>query len=492
MTMKAITSSGLLLATAPLLACTDGATRPKASGMEFTVQPVSVAVGSPLAPAPVLVVRDEDGNVVVDWEDPVTVTLSGGGPGASLGGTSTRTPVAGTFVFDDLTISAPGDGFSLTALSGGLPQAQSVPFDVHARLASAQFTAGHSHTCALTSQGEAFCWGNNHVGQLGDGTTEERNLPVRVDTDLRFAALSAGYFYHTCGITAEGTVHCWGGNFSGTLGIGQPDGAYPLPTPVPLPGPAIMVNAGGVHTCALLEGGEVYCWGDNASGQIGVGEVGGEYSLPTPVTGGHRFETVSAGQVHTCAVTGSGVAYCWGGNRSAELGQGIEGGDHAEPIPSPAPVVGDHVFQTVVADGDYCCSRSCGLDQDGHWRCWGRNIYSHPRFWTEPTPILGDPGFQELIPGGLLMCGLPGDGTLYCLGNPEWGMMGPGYLPRGLTQLAPELVTTSVAMGSWHICISTIDEGTYCWGSNQRGQLGNPSNPSGWYVPMPVWAPAER
>jgi len=489
MTMKAATATGLLLAATLPLGCTDGPTPPKAEGLEFTVEPPSVAVGSPLSPAPVVVARDEDGNVAVDWKDSLTLTLTGGDPGAELAGTTTRAPMAGTFVFDDLEVTAPGEEFSFTARSGTLSEAQSASFDVHARLSSVQVVTFASHTCALSPEGQAFCWGSNSRGQLGDGTTETRDRPVRVGTEVRFAALSAGWS-HTCGLATTGGVYCWGDNTLGSLGLGLPDEAYPLPASVPLPGPAITVDAGGLHTCALLEGGEVYCWGDNATGQIGVGVVGGEYSLPTPITGGHRFKTVSAGYVHTCGLTTSGAAYCWGGNRSGELGQGIDGGHDAEPIPSPSPVVGSHVFQTVVADGDYCCSRSCGRDRDGVWHCWGRTFYQYPMYWNAPTQVPDDPGFEEVTPGGFRLCGILGDGTLYGRSLSGGGIVGPDYSARTLTQLPPGLSVTSVAVGFHHICVSTSDQGTYCWGSNELGQIGNPSNPSGWYVPVPVWAPS--
>lgn len=177
--------------------------------------------------------------------------------------------------------------------------------------------AGWDHTCGLTESGNAFCWGLNQDGQLGDGTRLDQLRPAFATGGIQELAAGAS---HTCGISG-GQVMCWGSNAMGQLGTGRPEGSI-VPTAVSgLPGRPTALAAGAVHTCALVQGGQMYCWGQNRSGQLGNGTTTGS-NTPVEVTGGLSFASISAGGAQTCGRTADGADYCWGLNQVGQLGDG--------------------------------------------------------------------------------------------------------------------------------------------------------------------------
>jgi alpha-tubulin suppressor-like RCC1 family protein len=192
----------------------------------------------------------------------------------------------------------------------------------------AAVSAGGYYTCGVTATGAAYCWGNNSIGGLGDGTTTERLTPVRVAGGVSFAAVSEG-IGHTCAVTAAGAAYCWGSNDRGELGDGTRTGPQQCSifacstTPVAVAGGVSFaaVSAGEFHTCGVTAGGAAYCWGDNTFGQLGDGTTTFP-SSPVLVAGGVIFAAVSAGSFHTCGVTAAGAAYCWGYNGYGQLGNG--------------------------------------------------------------------------------------------------------------------------------------------------------------------------
>jgi alpha-tubulin suppressor-like RCC1 family protein len=194
-----------------------------------------------------------------------------------------------------------------------------VPVPVVGGIRFTSVSAGGYHTCGLTSEGAVYCWGDGRLGELGDGSTTLRSSPVPVAGGLSFASASAGT-YQTCGITTAGAAYCWGSNQLGGLGDGTEE---PRLTPVPVAGALkfASISSGDRYTCGVTSTGSAYCWGDASSGQLGYGDVSQQLA-PVPVAGGLSFASVSAGAIHTCGITTTGKLYCWGHNEWGQVGDG--------------------------------------------------------------------------------------------------------------------------------------------------------------------------
>jgi alpha-tubulin suppressor-like RCC1 family protein len=262
--------------------------------------------------------------------------------GGALGdgtNTSSNEPVAvaGGHVFDHVSAGTRHNcgvtlagaaycwGLSGGALGAGTNISSNVPVAVVGGHVFASISAGLDHSCGVTTSGAAYCWGLNPFGQLGDGTTTDRNVPVPVAGGHTFAAISAGN-HHSCGVTTAGAAYCWGlGNF-GQLGSGS--AMPPTSVPVGVAGGHTFdsVSAGFQHSCGLSASGAAYCWGANSSpfsditGLLGDGTGTGASYVPVMVAGGHTFTSVSADFSHSCGITTTGAPYCWGGNHHGALG----------------------------------------------------------------------------------------------------------------------------------------------------------------------------
>ena len=185
--------------------------------------------------------------------------------------------------------------------------------------APSQVAAGIQHSCAVLSDGTVNCWGSNFSGQLGDGSTTDSTSPVIVDGITIATQVSAGAD-HSCALLSGGTVKCWGNNGDGQLGDGTTTNSS---SPVSVSGitNATQISAGYQHSCALLTGGTVKCWGYNGYGQLGDGTPT-DSSSPVSVTGITTATQVSASETHTCALLSDGTVKCWGANDDGELGDG--------------------------------------------------------------------------------------------------------------------------------------------------------------------------
>ncbi|HRJ15235.1 MAG TPA: putative Ig domain-containing protein, partial [Saprospiraceae bacterium] len=186
----------------------------------------------------------------------------------------------------------------------------------------ASLTAGSNHTCAVTTSGGAKCWGYNEYGRLGDGSTTTRGAPVDVSgLTSGVASMTAGYG-HTCALTATGGVKCWGNNSLGQLGDGSTTTRW---TPVDVSGltsGVAKIEAGNYHACAVTTAGGAQCWGVNNYGVLGDGSATSRLT-PVNVNGlTSGVDSLTAGEYHTCAITTSGGAKCWGYNFSGQLGDG--------------------------------------------------------------------------------------------------------------------------------------------------------------------------
>jgi alpha-tubulin suppressor-like RCC1 family protein len=187
-------------------------------------------------------------------------------------------------------------------------------------------SAGHHHTCGVAEDGAAWCWGLNEHGQLGDGTSEDARVPVRVAGGLAFQEVGAGRS-HTCGVTTAERPHCWGSNAHGELGIvwlnGPGEPGRDEPEEVYGDRRYRTVQAGYVYSCGIDVGERAHCWGRGLYGQLGPNLMG---NVTTPRFVDHRlsFAQVGMGRTHTCGRTTEGAVYCWGTGDFGQLGEGRE------------------------------------------------------------------------------------------------------------------------------------------------------------------------
>lgn len=382
------------------------------------------------------------------------------------------------FLLAGLAFAPPGESLlpSLEPAQSGFPQAVTpapplflVPFTQ-----VIQITAGSSHTCALTTDGKVYCWGYNRSGRLGDGTTTDRSLPAPVNAlpDGVIAVEAGGS--HTCALTADGKVYCWGDNYSGQLGDGTTTNRL---TPVlvsGLPDGVTAISAGGRHTCALTASGAVYCWGSNSFGQVGDDTTTNRL---TPVLiGGLPGDgiSLSAGGYSTCALTASGRVYCWGNNNFGQLGDGSYVDRHvptlAGALPEGVKAISAGLFHTcIITNGD-------GM------MCWGRNEFGQLGDGTKDNFRAAPQMVNDLSSGVLAIstgtshtCARTASGVK-CWGFNMAGQVGDGtttdrLIPADVAGPPGEVV--SLSAGGYFNCAVTRNTEAYCWGENYYGQLGD-------------------
>ena len=304
---------------------------------------------------------------------------------------------------------------------------------------------GWDQTCGVGGDDSAYCWGRNRMGQLGNGTTDHTNVPVRVvGGPVSWVSVSAGSDESSCGVGSDDSAYCWGKNNVGQLGNGTTNNnANVLPVRVS-GGPArwASVRVGKWHACGLGTDDSAYCWGWNANGQLGDGSRLTR-TAPVRVSGGpSSWTSVSAGQDHSCGVGDDSAAYCWGGNSNGQLGD-----DTTTRSTVPVPVsAGENSSLTwkSVAAGQYA---SCGVGGDDSAYCWG---------WNSDGQLGNGGAGDSLVPDRV-------------------------HLPAGVK-------VRMIAMDSLasHVCALSLDDTAYCWGNNNSGQLGNGNKPTDSSVPVLV------
>jgi alpha-tubulin suppressor-like RCC1 family protein len=284
--------------------------------------------------------------------------------------------------------------------------------------------AGRVHTCAVTTGGRIECWGWNEYGRLGDGTTTTRLRPVEVVGHQSSVRAIAMGWRHTCALTDEGAAACWGWNESGQLGDGTTTW-HSTPTPVTgLDSGVRMITAGYRHTCALMNGGAVECWGGNDYGQLGDGTTVERWT-PSVVPGLESgVESISAGSLHTCALTSGDEVECWGRNEEGELGDGT-----STPRAGPVIVSGLHAPVREIAAGGF---HTCVLSVSGSVECWGWNLAGALGDGTrkehhQPVVVSSLPnGVQAIAAGSFHTCALKRSGLVWCWGDNTGGELGDG------------------------------------------------------------------
>ncbi len=288
--------------------------------------------------------------------------------------------------------------------------------------------AGRGHTCAVLDSGALECWGFNDFGNLGDGTQTTRTIPVSVVGlgGAKVTDVTLGVF-HSCVLLDSGAVKCMGRGLFGSLGNGSNTLKVLIPVDVQgLSGAAIDIDGSYSegHTCAVISGGGVDCWGYNSHGQLGDGTITNSLTAKPVVGLGGKAVSVSTGHFHTCVLLDSGDVQCMGRNNFGQLGDGSNTNTNA-------PVTVSGLGAKAVAL--YCgADHTCVILSGGDMKCFGKNNYG----------ALGDNGLNTHKKTPVSVVGLGGKAI-------------------------------SVAAGFHHTCAILSDSSMKCWGYNFNGALGD-------------------
>lgn len=313
-------------------------------------------------------------------------------------------------------------------LGDGSVMTRRQPVDVRSLLDAREVVAGDSHTCALRASRAVVCWGEGGSGQLGEGSTMDRTTPVAVSTVTDATSLAAGGG-HTCAVRAGATVACWGANNRGQLGDGSTSTRVSPVTVAGLANVSALV-AGQAHTCALETDGSVVCWGANDQGQLGDGSADASSTSPRIVRGLANVTALatSANASHTCALTLSGEVYCWGDGASGQLGDGAM-------TDARAPVLA--MLSASAQAVSVGSQHSCAALLDGTVRCWGANDQGQlgngaTLSSAAPVTVEGAASITVLGGGNKHSCAMTMTGAVYCWGWNLSGQVGDGSLSPSL------------------------------------------------------------
>jgi alpha-tubulin suppressor-like RCC1 family protein len=392
--------------------------------------------------------------------------------------------------------------------------------------AAGELDVGSYHSCALLAGGAVRCWGFSGDGQLGyankntigDDETPASAGPVDLGPGHTATDISSGDS-HTCALLEDKTVRCWGFGIQGRLGYGNQNDIGDDEAPgsagrVDLGGTATAIAAGGAHTCAILTGGTVRCWGFGGNGQLGYGNTDniGDNEPPGSIGSvnlgaGRTAVAITAGELHTCALLDNGTVRCWGFGVRGELGYGSTENvgdtptttpDTAGPVNLGMNLVGTRHTAKAITAGDY---HTCALLDDNTVRCWGFGIDGRLGYGNEAaigdneTPDMAGPvalggTAAAIAAGGSHTCAILTGGTVRCWGQGSDGQLGygntatvgdaPSRTPDtvGPVNLGPGRTALAISAGLRHTCARLDDDSVRCWGYGANGRLGycNESN----------------
>ncbi len=387
----------------------------------------------------------------------------------------------------------------------------------------ATISAARYHTCAVDSNGKAYCWGYNGQAQLGNNSTTNSKVPVAVDTSgvlsgKTIVSIATGGA-KSCAVDSNGKAYCWGDNGYGGLGNNSTTSSsvpVAVDTSGVLSGKAIAsISAGGSQTCAVTYDSKAYCWGRNVSGELGNNSTTSS-SVPVAVDtsgvlSGKAITKMTTAGFYSCALDSGGKAYCWGYAFNKQFGNP----QYSSLIPTAVDTSGALSGKTIVSIGA-AYDQVCVVTSDGKAYCWGgslNNIYGYP----DGTSQLGSTTIQSAVPIAVMSTGVLNGKTLvsisvgdnhscvidttgkaYCWGGAYYGYEDENYnwiqtdynfgeLGNSTTVNSSNPVAVSGFSGgepissmssNAHSCAVVTDGSAYCWGSNFYGQLGNNSTTS--------------
>jgi hypothetical protein len=464
----------LLLALLAAVSCSDSGTEPEPEierRIVFTTPPATSAQNRSVLPTqPVLQLRDDQGRLVAEAGRVVTASIESGA-GKLTGDSIVSTDPSGRATFSDLGIQGTIGEYTIrfTLSVAAVRYSITAPVSLEAGPAA---TVTVSSATVLSGQEGADLQALPRVR-----VTDADGNPVAGVT-VTFESPSGGVVSGASQVTNEA-----GEAALGRWTLDRYPATYTIAARAEgVPGPAVMFTvrgtvhsfeqfAGGeLHTCAITVSGAAFCWGHNGTGALGDG-TGIDRLAPVEVKNRPVYRVITAGFAHTCALAPTGQAYCWGMNRFGQLGDGTKL-DRFEPT----PVAGGITFDTLVAG----YLHTCGIASSRATYCWGINEEgalgdNSTMERLVPSPVVGGHQFRALAGGGKHTCGIRTDGRVLCWGGNEYGQLGDG---TNQSRLAPVEITGGMTFESlttrlFHTCAVRAGGGAYCWGRNTYAQLGD-------------------
>ena len=358
----------------------------------------------------------------------------------------------------------------LLALAGGSERASSATSSQSASVLS----AGLNHSCAVTAAGAAVCWGDNTVGQLGNGTTSSSSVPTPVSgLSNGVAAIAVGNLNHSCAAKTDGTAWCWGENLEGELGNGTTSSSL-VPVQVSGLSGVVSVSVGYRNSCALTNVGGVWCWGSGGP-QLGNGTTDPiPNPIPVQVSGlSSGVVAISEAAASPCAVTSTGEAWCWGLNNWGRLRDGTNN-------PSSVPIRVESSGIVAITSNEHF---SCVLTGAGELKCWGLNNLGQLGDGTTtesfvPVQVTGlSTGVVAISSGSAHSCAVTDAGAVLCWGYGAFGQLGndtaaSSLVPVQVSGLSSGVIATGFSDG-YSSCAVMGTGAAKCWGENSSGQLGD-------------------
>ena len=378
--------------------------------------------------------------------------------------------------------------------------AKSTPTEVSTDQDPILLAAGRNNACFIAADQTLWCWGNNTSGKLGLGDTHLRPYPFQIGDDQDWILVNNsmsggtfGDFTHTCAIKTNGSLWCWGQGSRGRLGHGN-NTSYSAPRQVTHQGweDWTAVSTGGEHTCGLRNGGELYCWGRNFYGQLGLGDDidtdTSDRSLPERV-GDDLWSHVQAGYRHTCAIQAQDNSlWCWGYSLQGQIGTGSNEHENSIPqqvIPPPPEDPEDPEEVWTWTHLSLLYDHTCATQENNTLWCWGYNVsgvlgVGDNTSRTRPTQVGTDQDWVHISAGGTHTCAIKEDTTLWCWGRAENGQIGPDFTNSFTNPNPIQIAGTGwldvIAGGFTTYALQDVGANTpffFSWGENKFGELGD-------------------
>ena len=346
---------------------------------------------------------------------------------------------------------------NLTIVATAFAQNEIITMDATIENRLISVSLGDSRSTAITENGDLYCWGQNNYGQVGDGTTVNKDRPTKMLNNVTSVSLG---IYHSAAVAENGDLYCWGYGSDGQMGNGTYNTRQS--TPVKVLENVTSVSLGGFHSAAITENGDLYCWGQNNYGQVGDGTTNRQGK---PVKVLENVVLVSLSVHYSAAITENGDLYCWGSNTSGQVGDGTTT-NHSTPV---------KILESVasVSLGD---SHSAAITKNGDLYCWGSNSFGQVGDGTttnHSTPVKILESVASVSLGDSHSAAITKNGDLYCWGSNSFGQVGDGKTTNHST---PVKILENVASVWLDDSLSTAvakNGDLYCWGSNYYGQIGN-------------------